>query len=775
MKKKDELLLIDAHSLIHRAYHALPPLTDTAGNPSGALYGVASVLIKILSTKQPTHVIALFDRPEETFRKKLYTEYKAHRKKADDELIHQLQEAPHLFETFGITCMSKVGFEGDDLIGTCVSQFKKDHTIRILTGDLDALQLVEPGVVVETFKRGVGDVVVYDSKAVKERFSITPKQLPDYKALVGDSSDNIPGIQGIGPKTAAKILTTYQSIETLIKKNPEEYKDIVSQKEQLVLSKKLATIDTSVDIHIPQEDTALSFDKERVHSYFQEKKFTSLIPRLESVQKDTTPSEPITPQKGILYENVYITHSLKEDIKKEHTIPDNPFDISLATRLLGYTDTSYTVLRAIFTSSSHSHEEFLQQAYKKLSHTLAQQGLEYVYNDIELPIVPIIAHMEEKGMCVDIKKLKTVKKKIKKEVTLLHEKIDTITNRTINPNSPKQVKEFITSQYDIPLKSTAAGALEAYRNDIPFINTLLEYREVFKLYTTYIQGIEKDILNEKVFPIIHQIGAATGRFSYQNPNLQNIPQESSWSQEIRNIFIPSPSYTFISFDYSQIELRVLASITKDPGLVSAFKEGKDIHTLTAQKIFNTDTIDPSMRRLAKTLNFGMVYGMGARAFAQQSGLSTKEAKRFIKTYFKEFSSIKSWHEEIINTVRKEQKVTNPHGRIRFLPDIHSPQQHRAAAAEREAINMPIQSMAADIIKIAMKRVNDVLKKKYTDSARIVLSVHDELLLEVDKKNIDTGKESSIIKDSIEAMCTNMPLDIPLHVDVKLGDSWGEMS
>ena len=774
MKKKDEILLIDAHSLIHRAYHALPPLTDTSGHPSGALYGVASVLIKILSTKNPTYVVALFDRPEETFRKKLYKEYKAHRKKADDELVYQLTEAPHLFETFGITCISRAGFEGDDLIGTCVSRFKKDHTIRILTGDLDALQLVEPGVVVETFKRGVGDVIIYDTSAVKERFSITPKQLPDYKALVGDSSDNIPGIQGIGPKTAAKILSSYPSIEILIKKNPEEYKHIVSQKEQLILSKKLATIDRSVAIDVSEKDITLSLDTEAIQSYFQEKKFNSLIPRLESIHKDTSSSPEPIPQKGIVYNAVYITHSLKEDIQREKKLPKNPFDISLAARLLGYTDTSYKALAAILLSPHIPYEEFLQKAYEKLSTTLNTQGVDYVYYNIELPLVPIIAHMEQQGVCINTQKLSVVKKKIQKEVSLLHKKIDDITHATINPNSPKQVKEFITSHYNIPIKSTTADTLEVHRNDIPFINTLLQYREVFKLYTTYIQGIEKDIKDSKVFPIIHQIGAATGRFSYQNPNLQNIPQESSWSQEIRNIFIPSSSHLFISFDYSQIELRVLASITKDPGLVEAFVKGKDIHTLTAQKIFNTDTIDPSMRRLAKTLNFGMVYGMGARAFAQQSGLSIKEAKQFIETYFKEFSSIRSWHEEIINTVRKEQKVTNPHGRIRFLPDIHSPQQHRAAAAQREAINMPIQSMAADIIKIAMKRVDDVLQKDYTNSARIVLSVHDELLLEVDKKYINKDKESSIIHTIKEAMCTNMPLDIPLHVDVKIGDSWGEM-
>lgn len=775
MKKKDEILLIDSHSLIHRAYHALPPLTDTHNNPSGALYGVASVLIKILSTKKPSHVVAVFDRPEETFRKKLYTEYKAHRKKVDNELIYQLQEAPRLFETFGITCISKPGFEGDDLIGTCTSLFKKENNVRILTGDLDALQLIEPGVVVETFKRGVGDVVIYDTAAVKKRFSINPKQLPDYKALVGDSSDNIPGIQGIGPKTAAKILEKYPSIEILLKKNPEEYKSIVAQKEKLELSKKLATIDTQVDISLSKEDTILDLDIEKVRLYFQDKKFNSLIPRLESIQTETPQQEISQSQEGIIKDDVYITLSLKEDIKKGKNIPKNPFDISIAVRLLGYNDTSFKSLSSILLSPHIPYEEFLEKAYEKISKTLHTQGLTHVYNDIELPLIPIIAQMEKEGVCIDTKKLSEVKKEIKKEVQRLEKELSDITNGTINPNSPKQVKEFITSHYDIPLKSTAAAKLEEYKEDIPFISLLLEYREVFKLYSTYIKGLEKDIENNKVFPTIHQIGAATGRFSYQDPNLQNIPQESIWSKEIRNIFIPSPSYVFISFDYSQIELRVLASITKDPGLVDAFKKEKDIHTLTAQKIFHTENIDPSMRRLAKTLNFGMVYGMGARAFAQQSGLSTKEAKQFIETYFNEFSSIQSWHEKVINLVRKEQKVTNPNGRIRFLPDIHSPQQHRAAAAEREAINMPIQSMAADIIKIAIKRVNDFIKKEYNTDARIILSVHDELLLEIKESKINTTtKENTFIEGVRGAMCSNMPIDIPLHVEIKKGKSWGEM-
>lgn len=800
------LLLIDANSLIHRCFHALPPLTNSKGEPTGALYGISNILLKIISSKKPDFAAALFDRPEPTFRKEKFSDYKIHRPKAADELVSQIILAHHLFEDFSIKTFELPGYEADDLIGTFATKFKNEKDIRviILTGDLDSLQLIEDGKIsVETFKKGISETATYNEEAVFERYGIRPDQMIDYKALVGDASDNIPGVSGIGPKTASEILKKYETLDIFFKKGQGEksYAKIKENEDKALLSRELAEIITSVPIEAKLKDLEFSPDQEKIKKFFIENDFSSLLKRVTNIKtdhqtKNVSEQKPAQvsfdfkeelPKDIILIEESStlsekelpstknkIGFDLKSIFKKTAFLPPF-FDISVGLGLLGISIENWREAALKIFKMEVPEKEFLYKSFVWLSKKIKDKKLEKVFYEIEMPLVPVLAEMEKKGVLINKKELKTVQKDLNGEVKEKEKNILKKIGVDLNLNSPKQLLEYFQKQ-GLKIKSTSADTLDKIKESHPIVKEILEYREFFKIKTTYLDAFEKLIKEDgRIHPTFMQLGAATGRLSCQNPNLQNIPQESSWSKKIRNVFITPEGFQFVSFDYSQIELRVLASLTEDKNMVSAFKKGEDIHSLTAQKIFGIkkEEVAPHQRRLAKVLNFGIIYGMGYRAFSQTAQIPSDQAKEFIQKYFDEFSTIKNWQADILKKARETGVSANINGRFRDVSAINSPNQFLASEAERAAINMPSQSLAADILKLAMSKSRDyIIKNKLEEKVYLILSIHDELIFEIEDNLIQKGK---IIEDLKEIMESAYELNVPLKVETKIGTKWGELS
>ena len=724
MKK---LLLIDANALIHRAFHAIPNLTTPDGRPSGALYGLANVLIKIFREEHPEYAVAFFDRPEPTFRKKMYAEYKAHRPKAPDELVSQIIEAHNLFDIFGVKTYEVPGFEGDDLIGTAAEQFKgeKDVQVVILTGDLDALQLVEGNkVVVETLKQGISETITYDTTAVEARYGITPSQLADYKGLVGDTSDNIAGVRGVGPKTAAAIIQEFSSLENFFAtvkasdstdKKMLSYKKIAEHEEIAMLSKQLATIrrDAPIGITSINEIKYEQFPIEAIVPYLQDLGFTSIIKRLAPEARET--------------------RGTRQEVRETQG----------------------------------------QLSFLDAQPTLSKMLLD----DVERPLVPILEEMKQWGIMIDRVRLAEKEVILDRDIDALTKELYREAGQVFNPNSPKQLLELLKTKYQLKIKSTNIDKIEQFRATVPLVDLILKYRELFKVKSTYLEPLKRmsdpstssgQMGDSRIHPTFVQLKAATGRITCEQPNLQNIPPS------VRDIFVAPAGSKLVSLDYSQIELRILASLTEDPEMLRAFKSNSDIHQITASKIYNVPLADvtPTMRKVAKTLNFGVIYGMGARALAQQSGLSPKEAKAFIEEYFKDFATIKHWQEGILAKVREQGFVENINGRIRPLPEIVSFNKMLQSEAERMAINFPIQSVGADIIKSAMVKVKEHLSAEglWGADVKMLLTVHDELVFEI-KDTERLPQTVNEIKDILESVYT---LKVPLTVNVEIGDNWGEL-
>jgi len=746
------LLLIDANALIHRSFHALPPLMTSNGKPSGAIYGLSNILIKIFRDTPPQYVAAFFDRPEPTFRKKMYAEYKAQRVKAPDELISQIIEAHNLFKIFGVKTFEAPGFEADDLIGTAAEKFAKetkndpDLQVVILTGDMDTMQLIKGNkVVVETLKKGISETIIYGEDAVKQRYEILPSQMIDYKGLVGDQSDNIPGVKGVGPKTAAAIIQKYGNLEIFFSSNDKKYEKIMPHKEIALLSKKLSTIDTNAPLEI-KNISELEFpgiDLEKITDYFNGMGFYSLIKRL---------GQPASKNE--------ILRSTQND-KRGH-----PELVEGSQKKSGQ--------QSIFENSGASESKQAELPQK-------------IADEIEIPLTPILKEMEAWGIKVDVKKLKSESEKLEDELKELTKKIHKEADKVFNINSPKQLLEILKDKFKLKITSTNYDKLISLQEklkdqkDLDFINLILKYRELFKIKTTYIEpllfrgstsgGLEVEPRNKndgRIHPTFVQLKAATGRITCENPNLQNIPEN------IRNVFITEKGFKLASFDYSQIELRILASITGDKKMIEAFKKGLDIHTATASNIFNVplESVDNKMRKLAKTLNFGIAYGMGPRSLAQQSGLTMDEAKKFIHEYFDDFSSIKKWQEQVILKARQDGFVENLNGRVRMLPEITSFNQRFQSEAERMAINFPIQSLAADIIKLAMIKTKEKLVESefWETKAKMLLTIHDELVFEI-KDDADLEKIVALIKDVMENV---YKLKVPLTVNEDVGENWAKL-
>lgn len=803
------LLLIDAHALIHRSFHALPPLTTPTGEPIGAIYGLTRALIKTVREHEPDYVAAAFDRPEPTFRKEMFEEYKAQRPKAPDELVSQLIKARELFQKLNIPCFELAGYEGDDIIGTLAEKFgkEKDLQITILTGDMDTLQLVKgKKVVVRAPKKGISETIIYDDAAVRARYELGPDQMTDYKGLVGDPSDNIPGVPGVGPKTALLALQEFGTIENLYAKMSESHKlakKFLPYKKDAFFSKKLATIHTEVPIKVSLSD--LEYKKpneENLQKYFLSLGFESMAggaqkikkPNIEKPQtlnlpfkkddfvivtdsKDVDGLESAKPKVAFDWKPL-----LKEFIKNKITVRDPLFDIHIASWLVNPDEKDAPlseIASKILGGETHTNEDVLEKLAGIFEEKIKTNKLEKVFYEMEMPLIRILADMEMRGIGIDAETLAALGKEMRAELNDLEKKIYAAAEGPFNINSPQQISEVLFERLKIETqtkKRTATGQRKTGKDILtelvdahPVIPLILQYRETFKIFSGFLTPLhEMSVLDGRVHTTYLQTGTGTGRLSSEKPNLQNIPHGGRWAKELRDAFLPSKGFTLVSLDYSQLELRLLAHVSHDETLVSAFMGSEDIHALTASKVFGIPLaqVDAKQRRVGKTLNFGIVYGMGPRLFAKTSGVSMDEAKKFIAEYFKAFPKVSVWQERVKAEMKKNGFVENENGRKRWFPEHGAPGEF-----ERAAINMPLQGLGADILKIAMIRsAKELVENEHVrNAAFLLLSIHDELLFEVRDDLV-----TALIPRLKSIMEEAYPLSVPLIAEVKTGKKWGTM-
>ncbi len=778
MKKeeKKKLVLLDAHAIIHRAYHALPEFSTSKGQPTGGLYGVSAMLLKIVNELKPDYVVACYDLPKPTFRHEVYGEYKAGRAKAEEDLISQIIESRKIFESFNIPIYEKEGFEADDILGTIVEKLKdkKDTDIVIASGDMDTLQLVSGKKVrVYTLKKGINDTILYDEEGVKNRFGFAPELLPDFKGLKGDPSDNIIGIRGIGDKTASELIKNFGSIENIYKKLKKDknvfekagfksrvLKLLEDGEEEAIFSKTIATIrrDAPIDFKLPDRKLADSIEPQKIENLFTELEFRSLIQRA----------------KAAFPHKYYETPTAKEDVSQEEL-----HKTGIALWLLD----SNVVNPALEDILHFGKTDSFQKAKEKILSGLKKEGLEKIYYEMELPLIPIVKAAEERGILVDAPYLKNLSEEYHGRLSKIEKNIYEAAGEKFNINSPKQLGEVIFDKLKLSvkgLKKTSGGArstreseLAKLKGEHKIIDEILSYRELQKLLSTYIDNIPSMIdKNGRLHTRLNQAGTTTGRFSSSSPNLQNIPARDGLGTAVRDAFVAEKGFYLASFDYSQIEMRILAATSGDPNLIKAFRDGRDIHASVAAKVFGVSEKDVTkeMRRKAKVINFGIIYGMGVNALRANLGGTRAEAEEFYENYFRKLPKIASYFEKVKREAAKNGFTETFFGRKRYFEGLKSSIDYVRAQAERMALNAPLQGTAADIIKLAMVKVDGKLKgAKLDDKVFLILQIHDELLYEI--KDEAVGEAEKIIKETMEDF---KDLEVPLVVNVSRGRRWGEL-
>ena len=757
------LVLLDAHAILHRAFHALPDFTSPKGEPTGALYGFTAFLIKVIRELKPDYVVAAYDLPKPTFRHLVYDDYKAGRAKIDDGLVKQIIRSHDILKAFSVPVYSMEGFEADDILGTVVELIQKDPKwgkeikVIIASGDMDTLQLVKgEDVVVYTLKKGISDTIIYDEKTVNERYGFGPERIVDYKALKGDPSDNIIGIKGIGEKTATDLIKKYGSIENIFEKLKE---DKIEAKPRIIellkgggeeaqFSKTLAEIrrDAPIDFYLEKVSWKESFDKEKARPILNELGFRSLLERLNEERQNK--NENITEVKKEKIEE-------KKDVDKE------------------------------------------EDKKTKNSAVVCEQ----LMNKVEKPLEKILTEMENRGVLLDVEYLKTLSEEKHKELNELEKKIWKLAGQEFNINSPKQMGEVLFVKLGLggkKPKKTATGAfstnvaqLEKLKDSHEIIGEIMKHREVAKLLSTYIDALPKLAdKDNRLHTHFDSFGTATGRLSSQNPNLQNIPKKTERGREVRKAFIADNGYSLVGFDYSQIDLRSAAILSGDKNLVEIFQRGGDAHASAAMKVFGVklEEVTPDMRRKIKVINFGVLYGMGINALRQNLGGTREEAQKFYEEYFKNFYGLKEYIEKTKKFARENGWTETLFGRRRYFPEINSSAGFLQKEAERMAVNMPVQGTSADFIKLAMVKVNKALEESgLKGKVFMLLQIHDELLFEV--KNDAVMEAVPIIKEAMESVYPlknedrdlvveqykklNLP-NVPIEVNVETGDNWEDM-
>lgn len=809
-KSPKTLVLLDAHAIIHRAYHALPEFLSSDGTPTGALYGLASMLMKIITDLKPDYIVACYDLPEKTFRHEAYDAYKAGRRKADDALVAQLINSRSIFEAFNIPIYDSPGFEADDVLGTICQIMKINPPVGgikiiIASGDMDTMQLVDDKKVqVYTLKKGINDTILYDEEKVVERFGFRPAFLPDYKGLRGDPSDNIIGIKGIGEKTAQNLITAFGTIEEMynkLKVESKKFKEIgltdrvinllKDNEEEALFSKTLATIRTDAPIGfvLPEKTFWQSADLKKIEEVFAKFEFRSLFTRLRNFFSN---SSPLLVEEGVgggdLKRN-HLTLKGTPPLKGGEEYSRQVQEASVALWLLNSEISNPGLDDILLFAKTSSFETAYEYVFKKLK----EKNLDNVYEEIEKPIIPVIKEMEDRGILIDRKYFESLSLEYHKELDKLTAKIYKMAGTEFNINSPKQLGEVLFEKLSIKPQgksktkknasggfSTKVSVLEELEEDNPIITEILAYRELQKLLSTYIDIIpqmagEDGRLHAKFL----QNATTTGRFSSQDPNLQNLPVKTELGKRIRAGFIAEKGHKLCAFDYSQIELRVAAMLSGDKNMTQIFRDKKDVHAGVASRVFGVpiDAITGEMRRKAKVINFGIIYGMGVTALRKNLGGSREEAQKFYDNYFNQFSGVRDYMAGVKKFAVEHSYTETLFGRLRYFPNINSRISFLKNMAERTATNAPLQGTAADIIKLAIRYAHEDLEKSgLLPRAHLVLQIHDELVYEIEESVLT--KAAKIIEDAMEGVLDRSYLhyktDIPLEVHYHSGNNFGEV-
>lgn len=844
------LVLLDSNSLINRAFYALPPLTTADGRPSNAVFGYTTMLMKIIKDLEPSHIVATFDLPAPTFRKELYTEYKATRKPMPEDLAMQMPMLKELLRSMQINIVELAGFEADDVIGTLAK--KCDYETVIVTGDRDSLQLVSDSTRVWLTKRGITEIIEYTPEKLKEE-GLLPSQIIDLKSLMGDSSDNIPGIPGVGEKTARSLLERYNSLEGVYEHTSElrgKLKDKVEENKELAyLSYKLATIDTDAPIEYEEEKSILKLPfSTKVRDVMTDFGFLSLVNKLEfcdSKDDSIIETEKVAERFKIkvndmkklekliqilsvsdgfafVYDgNIHI--GLDKSEEYEINLQSNVFETGLdygevmgalksvlenkdinkyvydlktlwhqlgGKLVLGGIDISvkgyladanlnYKNLEAMITANGMDKEYpalSLMLLNERYDAVLAKFELTSLYEDLEMPLIEVLYDMEKEGFRLDVQLMNELGAKYTGELTQLTEQIYTLAGEKFNINSPSQLGRILfevlrlkTGKKTKKGYSTNVEVLMSLRNDHPIVDMVLRYREISKLLNTYIDGFRPLLIDGRIHTVFKQTVTATGRLSSTEPNLQNIPVRKSEGRELRKMFVASEGCKLLCADYSQIEMRLLAHMSGDEVLIDAFNNNDDIHAITAAKAYNVplEMVTSEMRRSAKAVNFGIIYGISSFGLANDIGTSPARAKEFIDKYFATYPKVKGYLDSNIAYAKEHGYVTSMSGRVRFIPELKSANYVTRNFGERIAMNMPLQGSASDIIKSAMIRINRELSEGGY-KAKLVLQVHDELIIDCPMEEIEKVKEilGRCMSDAVK-------LKVSLKADVSEGYNWFE--
>ncbi len=769
MKK---ILLIDGHSILNRAFYAIPGLTSPEGRPTNAVFGFLNILYKVLDQQRPDGLAVAFDLSAPTFRRKEYAAYKGTRRPMPDELKEQVPLTREVLGAMNIPVLSMEGFEADDILGSFAKQTQAQGLEAvILSGDRDLLQLADEHITVSLVRTAGGTTTVkdYTPAEVLEDFGVTPAEIIELKALMGDQSDNIPGLPGVGEKTAASIIGQYHSIENAHAhaaevRPPRASRALQEHYDSAVLSKWLATIRT--DLVLPEgagsPEAADPYTPE-AYEMFRRLGFRSLLKRFPEVPQGAEAHDEnentVLELDGILYAG-----DLKPLLKDGSVAPERRArDIGIARYLLDPLNRPQTF--------------FGPDEPPRLMERLEDAGMTRLYEEIEMPLVRVLADMETRGIRVDAEKLRSFGDQLKAGVDRLEEEICSDAGERFNLNSPKQLGTVLFEKLQLPGGkktksgySTSADVLEKLAPDHPVVRKILEYRQLAKLYSTYAVGLGEYIApGGRIHGTFNQPVTATGRLSSTDPNLQNIPVRTEMGSRFREVFVPEEGFLFVDADYSQIELRVLAAMADDAELKAAYENASDIHAITASRVFGVplEEVTPQMRRNAKAVNFGIVYGISAFGLSEGLSISRRQAQEYINNYFRTYPSIKQYLDGQISFAKEHGYVTTMFGRRRPIPELKSGNFMQRQFGERVAMNSPIQGTAADIMKLAMLKVDEALRP-YGEDARIVLQIHDELLVEVRE---ELAEEVRALVE--ETMKHAAEIGVTLEVDAHTGSSWLE--
>ncbi len=853
------LMLLDTYGLVYRAFFALPALTTTRGVPINAAYGFTMMVTKIINDEKPTHVIAAFDKGLPTARVALYAQYKAQRQETPDELRSQFALVRKILDVYGIPIIEQDGEEADDIIATLARRAEDEQQgVLVVTGDLDLLQIVDGRTTVLTTRRGITELGRYDPDAVKARFELEPRQLPDYRGLKGDPSDNLPGIPGVGEKTAIKLIKSAGSLDALLA-NPKlagspKLENLVREYgEQARICREVSLVKRDLDIQLDWESARYTPpSNDALYGLYRELEFKTLLSKLEAPLEITPPADEQL-LEGEYQSHVAVTEpadytriaTLLDDASSRERValalrgdavavsPDDgkafaflrsALDVPVVTtafmrlwervpRLVAYDSKGMIgalglpvrnlgddpMLSSHLLNPSRTFADITQAASEFLARTLPDEpaavadaaGLlaretraelerrdqRELYDDVELPLAPVLAAMERMGVALDPAALRELSAEVDLAVERLQREIYELAGEEFNIGSPQQLGRILFDKLGLPAGrqnktgyATGADVLQSLARSFPVAAKVLEYREVSKLKNTYIDVLPSLVdTNGRLHTIFNQTATATGRLSSTNPNLQNIPVRGELGRRIRKAFVaPSPDRVLLAADYSQIELRLMAHLSGDEAMRAAFHERQDIHDFTARRIFDIGPfaqVDPNQRRMAKSVNFGLLYGMSDFGLAQRLEIDRGTARQMTEAYFARFPGVRDYIAKSLEQARERGYVQTILGRRRYMPDLRAKNYALRAAAEREATNAPLQGSAADLMKLAMVRLDRRLTAEGLD-AIMLLQIHDELIFEVATRDLD--QVSRIVKHEMEHA---LELSVPIEATLKTGRNW----